>query len=75
MSGNLLEGTLPEKRENVFIMKIFQAVGLEKLVRGKWLTAEMWGGYIDAHYPMRDGITTVCGNTHRKERLGGNENY
>ena len=48
------ENKLSQKTQNRFIFDSFCLAGLYRLVRCKWLTAQMWDRYINNNHPLSD---------------------
>ena len=42
------------KTHNWFIVDSFCLAGLDRLVQGKWLAAQMWARYINKNHPLSD---------------------
>ena len=55
---------LQPKQRNAAIVHAFRRAGLDMLVRGKWLTAPMWGRYINAYHSLADGTRVTGNNLH-----------
>ena len=54
MSGEGWTKKLPPKTQNRFIVDSFRLAGLDRLVRGRWLTAQVWDRYINKNHPLSD---------------------
>ena len=54
MSGGGWEKKMSPKTHNRFIFDSFYLAGLYRLVRGKWLTAQMWAYYINKNNSLSD---------------------
>ena len=54
MSGGGWTKKLSPKIQNRFIVNSFFLAGFYRLVRGKWLTAQIWGCYINKNHTISD---------------------
>ena len=54
MSGEGWRKKLTPKTQNQFIVESFRLAVLDRLVQGKFLTAQMWACYINKSHPLSD---------------------
>ena len=54
MPGGGWAKKLPPKTQNQSIIDFFRLAGLDHLIQGKWLTSQMWDGYIHKNHPFSD---------------------